>query len=258
MKKPWLIKETNWKSVCETKYEVIVIPWGATEAHNYHLPYGTDNYLGSYVADRAGEIAWKAGARVGILPVIPFGVNTGQLDLMLTINLNPSTQLLILRDIFDSLHGQGFRKFVLLNAHGGNDFHQIIRELQPRYPKAFICQVNWYAAVPLEKYFEDTGEHAGEAETSAMMVIAPELVRSLAEAGDGKNKRMKFKGRSEGWLWAPRPWSVVSKDTGIGNPKKASLEKGRNYLVDAINKVAEFLVELANTSDNQYYTDEED
>jgi creatinine amidohydrolase len=253
MQKPWLIHQTNWKSVKETDYEVIVIPWGATEAHNYHLPYGTDNFLAEYVADKAGENAWQMGVHVGILPVIPFGVNTGQLDLNLTINLNPSTQALILRDMLDSLTGQGYKKFVVLNAHGGNDFRQIIRELQPRYPGCFICQMNWFIAVPFENYFDDLGEHAGEAETSAMMVIAPELLRPLNEAGDGNHKKLRFKARSEGWVWAPRPWSTVSKDTGIGNPKKSSPEKGKLYLQDAIQKMTDFFFELAKTSMDELY-----
>ena len=42
--RPYILAETNWKAVKETKFELAVLPWGATEAHNYHLPYGTDNF----------------------------------------------------------------------------------------------------------------------------------------------------------------------------------------------------------------------
>jgi creatinine amidohydrolase len=66
---------------------------GATEAHNYHLPYGTDAYEAAHVAAESAKKAWDAGARVVVLPAIPFGVNTGQLDIRLCINMNPSTQL---------------------------------------------------------------------------------------------------------------------------------------------------------------------
>ena len=51
--RPYLIAETNWKSVQETSYEVAVLPWGATEAHNYHLPYATDNL------QNEGISAWR-------------------------------------------------------------------------------------------------------------------------------------------------------------------------------------------------------
>ena len=41
--RPYILAETHWKTVKNTPYEVVVLPWGATEAHNYHLPYATDN-----------------------------------------------------------------------------------------------------------------------------------------------------------------------------------------------------------------------
>src|SRR3981081_3616411 len=81
------------------------------------------------VAEQAAEIAWKQGAKVIVLPTVPFGVNTGQLDLKLAINMNPSTQLAVLTDIASALSGQGVKKLLILNSHGGNDFRQMIREL---------------------------------------------------------------------------------------------------------------------------------
>ena len=43
MIRPYILAETNWKALKDMRFEVAVLPWGATEAHNYHLPYGTDN-----------------------------------------------------------------------------------------------------------------------------------------------------------------------------------------------------------------------
>jgi creatinine amidohydrolase len=134
--RPYVLAETSWKQVRATSYQVAVLPWGATEAHNYHLPYGTDNYEASAVAIEAARIAWEGGARVVVLPAVPFGVNTGQLDIPLTINMNPSTQLAVLTDIAEALEEQGIPKLVILNGHGGNDFKQMIRELQPALPPA--------------------------------------------------------------------------------------------------------------------------
>ena len=96
--RPYILSETNWKAVRTTEFEVAVLPWGATEAHNYHLPYGTDNIQNDHVAAAAAGRAWDAGARVIVLPGMPFGVNTGQLDVVLDINMNPSTQLAVLGD----------------------------------------------------------------------------------------------------------------------------------------------------------------
>src|SRR5205807_1844584 len=82
------------------------LPWGATEAHNFHLPYSTDNIETERIAALAARHASERGARVVVLPVVPFGVNTGQLDIPLCLNLNPSTQALVLRDLASALAGQ--------------------------------------------------------------------------------------------------------------------------------------------------------
>ena len=176
--RPFVLAETNWKAVKDTQFEVAILPWGATEPHNYHLPYGTDNYESIRIAERAAELAWKQGAKVVVLPTVPFGVNTGQLDLRLAINMNPSTQLAVLTDIATALSGQGVRKLLILNSHGGNDFRQMIRELQPRV-KIFICTINWWTCVKGSEYFDEPGDHAGEMETSLMMVLEPELTPSV-------------------------------------------------------------------------------
>lgn len=227
-----------------TKYDVAVLPWGATEAHNTHLPYGADSLQSEQVAIQAAGKAWENGARAVVLPVVPFGVNTTQLDIPLTINMNPSTQAALLADVVSSLEGQGILKLVILNGHGGNDFKQMIRELQPK-TKVFLTTINWWSCVDMKKYFDETGDHAGEAETSAVMHLAPHQVRPLGEAGAGKAKKSKLTGIREGWAWAPRRWTQVTDDTGIGNPAKASAEKGRAYVNDAVERIAQFLVELS-------------
>src|SRR6266513_5935609 len=127
--RPYVLAETNWKAVKDTKFDVAILPWGATEPHNYHLPYSTDNYETGTIAERAAEIAWKQGAKVVVLPTVPFGVNAGQLDLRLAINMNPSTQLALLADLASAIAAQGLKKLLILNGHGGNDFKQRSREL---------------------------------------------------------------------------------------------------------------------------------
>jgi creatinine amidohydrolase len=242
--RPYVLAETNWKTTKTTAYTAAILPWGATEAHNYHLPYATDNVLSESVAIRSAERAWNAGARVIVLPTVPFGVNTTQLDIKLVINMNPSTQAAVLADVVASLEQQRIHKLVLLNGHGGNDFRQIIRELQPK-TRVFLCAVNWWSCVDVSQWIEESGDHAGEAETAAMLHLAPQLVRPLNEAGAGKARASRLKGIREGWVWAPRRWSQVTDDTGIGNPAKATAVKGEAYVTAAVAKIADFLVELA-------------
>lgn len=243
--RPYILAETNWKSVRDTDYEVAVLPWGATEAHNFHLPYNTDVAECDYIGGESARIAWEQGARVVLLPTVPFGVNTGQLDIKLDMNLYPSTQAAILNDVVDALTRAGIYKIVILNGHGGNDFKQMIREIQAQYPEAFLSQVNWYQILDLSDYFDEPEDHAGEMETSVMMKIAPNLVRPLEEAGDGAERRFKITALRERWAWAERDWSEVTHSTGVGNPYAASAEKGERYLQDLTEKIAGFFVELA-------------
>ena len=247
-----MLNELTWKTVRDSRYEVAVLPWGATEAHNFHLPYSTDNIETEAVAARAAERAWKAGAKLVVLPIVPFGVNTGQLDIPLCINMNPSTQALVLRDVASSLAGQGIKKLVILNGHGGNDFRQMIRELQPQV-SLFLCVVNWYKILDLKSYFSDVGDHAGEMETSVMQYVAPERVLPLSEAGSGKAKAFKIAAFREGWAWAPRQWTQVTDDTGVGNPAASTAEKGQRYVEAVIGKLADFFVDLAKADTASLY-----
>ncbi len=187
-----------------------------------------------------------------MLPVVPFGVNTTQLDIPLSINMNPSTQAAVLADVLRSLEAQGVLKLVLVNGHGGNDFRQMIRELQPQ-TRVFLATINWWSCVDLSKYFDEVGDHAGEAETSAVMHLAPNAVRPLSEAGAGRARKSKLRGIREGWAWAPRRWTQVTDDTGIGNPSRATAEKGRAYVNDAVDRIAQFLVEFAALDPAQPY-----
>ena len=250
--RPFILNELTWKTVRDERYEVAVLPWGATEAHNYHLPYSTDNIETEEIAARSAERAWEQGAKVVALPAVPFGVNTGQRDIPLCININPSTQALVLRDIATSLAGQGIPKLVILNGHGGNDFRQMIRELQPQV-SVFLCTLNWYQVVDAKAFFSDLGDHAGELETSVMLHLAPDRVRPLSEAGTGKARRFKIEAFREGWAWAPRQWRQVTDDTGVGNPAAATAEKGRRYVDAVTGKIAAFLVELARADLSSMY-----
>lgn len=244
MTRPYILAESTWKTVGETPYELAVLPWGATEAHNYHLPYATDNIQSETLAAEAARMAWERGARVVVLPCVPFGVNTGQLDIKLCVNLNPSTQALVLADIAHALEVQGIHKLVIFNGHGGNDFRQMIRELQPR-TTVFLSTINWYKVGDPARIFSDLGDHAGELETSVMMHVAPDLVRPIGEAGDGHERKSRLAGIREGWAWAPRRWTQISADTGVGNPALATAEKGARYATEVAEKVAGFFVELA-------------
>ncbi|MDL5510502.1 creatininase family protein [Arenibacter sp. M-2] len=251
--RPYIIAENNWKSIKKTGYSLAVLPWGATEAHNFHLPYATDNILSESVAIESAKLAWENGVRLAVLPTVPYGVNTGQMDIKLCMNINPSTQFAILKDIVQVLDFHEIHKLVIINGHGGNDFKQMIRELSLNFPKVFVCALNWWRSLDANIYFEEPGDHAGELETSVMMHISSELVLPLMEAGSGSAKSFKLKGLKQGWVKAQRKWTEVTEDTGVGNPRNANPGKGKLFFQHSVKNISEFLEELYHSDMEDFY-----
>lgn len=248
----WILDEANWKGVKGAACDVAVLPWGSTEAHNYHLPYGTDTLQAARVAGEAARIAADRGARVMVLPAIPFGVQTGQLDIPFCINMNPRTQTALLADVVASLEPHGIKALVVVNGHGGNDVKTMIRELQP-LSRMLLCTMNWWTCVDARQYFDEPGDHAGELETSVVMHLAPHLVLPLKQAGPGAARPFRVGAFREGWAWTQREWTQVTDDTGVGNPRAASAEKGAAFVAAATERIAAFLVELAETERGEMY-----
>lgn len=241
---PTILARAHYNELRNARYDLAVLPWGATEAHNLHLPYGTDIIETEMIAAKAAANAGKRGARLIVLPTVPFGVNTSQLDIPMTVSIYPSTQMALLHDIASSLEGHGIPKLVILNGHGGNDFKQMIRELQTRH-SIFFCSANWWVSINAKDYFDEPGDHAGELETSLMMHLAPDSLLPLSEAGPGKERKPKIHAFREGWAWAPRPWTTITDDTGVGNPSASTKAKGERYFAAVTEKIGTFFVELA-------------
>ena len=251
--RPYILSESHWDFIKNTKFDLAILPWGATEAHNYHLPYGTDNYEVEKITAHAAGIAWEKGAKIIVLPAIPFGVNTGQIDINLTVNIYPSTQAKILHDIIENLNSHGIYKLLIMNGHGGNDFRQIIRELGSTFPQMFLSTCNWFQALDKNEFFENQGEHADEMETSLIQYLEPDLVSPLETAGDGKANKFKVQALNEGWAWTERKWTKLTQDTGVGNPHKASRIKGEKFFNALTQKLSRFYTELANTNIGEMY-----
>ena len=175
--RPWKLLETNYGIVKEQCYEVAVLPLGATEPHNLHLPYGTDILEADMVGEKICEAAWNRGAKVVLLPTIPYGTESNLMHFPMAMNISPATLSIVLVDLVESLARHGIRKVVLLNSHGGNDLKPVLRELYEQTPaKLFLC--NWYAAFKdlYGSLFCEPDDHAGEMETSLMLAYHPDLV----------------------------------------------------------------------------------
>jgi creatinine amidohydrolase len=243
----WILAEQNHAFVRSQSWQVAVLPFGATEPHNLHMPYGTDNYQVEAIGRRICERAYQAGARVLLLPTMPYGVNTNHLQVPggLACSVTPTTLLHLLTDLVDSLERQGVRKLVLLNGHGGNELKPLTRELHHR-TRVFLCVCDWYrvAADLYPKLFKEPGEHADEVETSLGLAFFPELVR-LELADEGLGRPTKFAAINRGWVSITRPWHLATTNTGLGNPRAATAEKGERLMEVLVDRLGTFLAELA-------------
>ena len=90
-------------------------------------------------------------------------------------------------------------------------------------------------------------------ETSIIMHLHPKLVLPLEEAGDGAEKKSVIKGIQQKWAWSERKWSEVTADTGIGNPKKSSPEKGKKYFEDVTDQVAQLMQDICAAKAGELY-----
>jgi creatinine amidohydrolase len=246
----WKLAETNYGTVKDRRYEVAVLPLGATEPHNLHLPYGTDTLEGDLIGEKICEAADARGAKVMLLPTMPYGTETNQQRFPFSMNVNPSTLGAVIADLIESLVGHGIRKIVLLNSHGGNDLKPLLRELYGKTSAVlFLC--NWYQAIGdvYDQIFQEPEDHAGEMETALMLAYHPDLVArnrdgSLA-ADDGATAKSRFQAVNEGWVSITRPWHLLTKNSGSGNPYAATPEKGRKLVELIVDRLAGFLVELS-------------
>ena len=89
-----------------------------------------------------------------------------------------------------------------------------------------------------------------------MQHVAPELVRPLAEAGRGSERKAKVAALREGWAWAPRRWTAITDDTGVGDPSAATAAKGEAFFRAVTERIGGFLVELAAADTGALYGDE--
>ncbi|MCD6360333.1 MAG: creatininase family protein, partial [Armatimonadetes bacterium] len=193
------------------------------------------------------------GAKVLLLPALPISINENTLGFPWTLSLRPSTIFRCVTDIVSSLSEHGIRQMVLLNGHGGNEFQPHLRELC-RQTDVQILLVNWWtcAARAREEIFELPGEHGDEMETSLMLNLHPELVEA-ERADEGALREPIFTAMREGWAWMARPWHRLTINSGYGDPRLASAEKGERFLEAIVEKLSGLLVEMSEATVDDLY-----
>lgn len=242
------LAELTHPEVSGRDIRVLVLPIGSTEPHANHLCYGNDVWTAGALAARAAAKANEEGARVLVLPTMPFGVNVNLTSIPYAQCIRPATLMALVKDVVDTAEKQGIRKVLILNAHGGNTatLGAALRELYATHPKVFVAQVETSAPYRDEaaKIIEKSGEHASEAETSVALALFPEKVR-MEKATRPSEPELKLRSAKAANITFVRPWQYVSDTTGVGDPTRASAQKGQKLVDVFVNRISAFLKELS-------------
>lgn len=230
--------ETDWSRMkahelraLADQNSVVIIPVAATEQHGPHLPVMTDTRIGAEVAHRAAR---AAGRPVVVTPVVWSGLSEHHMPFGGTLILSHETFRAVLRDLVTALTRHGFRDVLISNSHGGNiiAIQQIADELASTLPATVVATTYASEAAPaIAALLEDQPgiQHAGEAETSMMMALEPDLVDTadLGSLATERGKGFLSAGRAS-YRW--RPFAHITRNGLSGNPARANAEKGEALL----------------------------
>jgi creatinine amidohydrolase len=162
-----------------------VLPLGATEQHGAHLPLSVDSdhadRLGVLVAERLGDAL--------VLPTVRIGCSAHHLGFAGTLSLRAETLEAICADCCESLAAHGFRRVLIFSAHIGN--YPLLSEIEPRLAARLPPSLQviafadstavldaWCGAAERAGLAGHVGGHADVAESSVMLALRPESVRS--------------------------------------------------------------------------------
>lgn len=226
-------------------YTTVVVGVGSTEQHGPHLPTMTDTRIGDEVANRVAlKLENTLQART-----IPVGISDHHLAFGGTISLRSDTLKMIIEDYIHSLIKCRFKRIIFLPSHGGNfaSIEQATQELQKLYPEIKIIGytnllefAHFLNSISNEFGVSDgeSGVHAGENETSIMLALEHKLVLSdMFEKG-----YVGHTGESEVKIILEQGMPAITKNGVLGDPRKASADKGEVYL----ERLVDFLVEEIN------------
>lgn len=241
---PGLLEEMTIDEVRRFNPEVVVVPLGSTEPHGPHLPYGTDTFQVSRLCRLAVEQANRAGARALLYPTLPITNNANFRRFPFALRIGVRTLMSVLTDIAQQCWEDGVRKVVFVNGHGGNPpaLDATLRELAGRDHMPFAC---WTWGKPPEGYqepFKHPSDHAGEKETSQMLWIRPDLVRS-EHLADNPLGQLRVPSLAKAAF--VRPWHLYVPASAGGETREATAAKGESFVTAQAEGLSKLLIELA-------------
>ncbi len=231
---------------------VIIQPLGAVEQHGPHLPLIVDAAISVGVLGHALAHLDKTIPAYA-LPPLYYGKSNEHDGFAGTITLSASTLLALLWDIGESLYASGFRKWILMNSHGGQPqvLEILARDMHQKYPDFqvfpfFTWSVPHCAAELLSPLELEQGIHAGDAETSLIMALLPDHVhgdRRVKEYPQGvppESSLLSLEGKLP-FAWLTRE---ISQSGVMGDATTASKEKGDHLLASLAQGWVQAIMEV--------------
>lgn len=174
--KALVLQEMSWVDVKEylKTNDMVIIPLGATEQHGPHLPLGTDYYESIGISKIISE---KTG--VVVAQVLMVGYSIYHSGFPGTLSLKPETMEQVLFETVEVLLKYGFRRFMFLNYHGGNNIVQdkVMHRIN-HFTNGIAVAIGIGNSIQKEDEEEDFFDwHSGKSETSIMLYLRPDLVR---------------------------------------------------------------------------------
>jgi creatinine amidohydrolase len=222
---------------------VVLLPIAACEQHSWHLPTFTDSILCGAVAD---GVEARLSKQVLQLPLLWLGASDHHLPFGATLTVNLDTHITMLCEVLTPLLDDGFTRILILNGHGGNidPLHVALRRLQPRYKETLLTGASyWELADPeiaalCEGPRKSVG-HACEVETSMIMHVRPDLVRTSQIKDDIETVPAALRG-----LFIAKDMAQRTDHGAVGYPERATAEKGQRLLNAIVNRVSEVVETL--------------
>jgi len=249
---PFIWGELNWPQAQALlkKVDIALLPVGAIEQHGPHLPLDTDSFDADYLARRVAETC--SDPRPLVLPLVPYGVSYHHEDFSGTVSISNETLSQLVYDIGMAAAGNGIRKLVIINGHGGNDpALNFAAQMINRDAGIFVCvDTGETSDIDIEAIVQTANDvHAGEIETSTALAVRPELVHmdlAASSVPEFSSNYLDFSSK-RGINWYAHTQHIST--TGVmGDPSKASAAKGERIWTAMIAHLVSFVEDLKQLS----------
>jgi creatinine amidohydrolase len=247
--------EHNWRGIRDSTAKVAVVPLGSLEQHGHHLPLFTDSLICTEIVHRAQAALDDIAL---FLPTLWLGASDHHRRFPGTVSASQDTYRRMLVDIVESLISSGFKRILLLNAHGGNVLpgKAALYEVQMGHRDErdlWLVLGTWYElAAPqiaaLEQLEQKYISHASELETSMVLRLCPELVDMRAARGTYVPFESAFyvpTSSRASRVTVPRPFEHVSVTGAYGHPERATADKGELLFQTAVAEIVACVREIA-------------